>query len=708
MRYDMGKRGHIQRAASTWGLVLLPFLASLTGCQRAPIARAKLRHLDQLEQALQALNPNLKADLLVYGDPDAAMAYTYDRSGCPGDSENYPRGTKHLVETEAGQILLRAIASSDHNNLVVPFEPSIPNPPKSMSMRVLFRVFDTYCQRDSDQGLRQPEEIARQEETLELIDGFVPQPEPKEVFLDVPSAYCRNRDDCTNIQVGICNPFDDECSRHCVVDSGSSTGRCQETQPDPCKNAAENDQENDGSSPGPVVDACGVCGGDNSSCVGCDNIPNSGLANDACGVCGGDNSSCVGCDSIPNSGLTNDACGVCGGDNSSCPGTDGCATGYQDNDTNGSCSANCTTAQVICGTNQECSDASGAAICICSTGYQDHDNDGTCTLDCPTTTLDCGATSTCNDTSGTALCVCNAGYQDNDNNNTCAADCTTAALGCSAPTPFCGDTYGTATCAATPPGMVLVPQGLFWMGCNTAVDTQCLSNESPYHPVTLDAFYMDITEVTAGDYAACVADGLTNSITCTSNTVVSPAGQGCCYFGDTTGTRRTYNNAKDNHPINYVDWYDAMSYCAWKGKSLPTEAQWEKAARGGCEKYTNCEDESFKYPWGNTITSDHAVYSGSSAPVGSKDNDANTDVNGASPYGALDMAGNVYEWTRDLYGNTYYSSSPETNPENTTGTQYRSIRGGNWDNVEGYLRSSYRQVGVVWAAGRHQGFRCSQ
>jgi formylglycine-generating enzyme required for sulfatase activity len=190
--------------------------------------------------------------------------------------------------------------------------------------------------------------------------------------------------------------------------------------------------------------------------------------------------------------------------------------------------------------------------------------------------------------------------------------------------------------------------GTNWRGCQSTdsgangYDVSCGSDETPYHEVTLDAFFIDITEVTAGDYAACVTAG------------------DCTYTGPTTRAGRTYNNSRDTHPINGVDWQDAVDYCTWKGKSLPTDAQWEKAARGGCELHTTdcaAETSDYIYPWGDmAATCTYAVMdaggtgcgTGSPAAVGSKS------TIGDSPYGVQDMAGNVFEQTSDWFAHDFY------------------------------------------------------
>ena len=199
--------------------------------------------------------------------------------------------------------------------------------------------------------------------------------------------------------------------------------------------------------------------------------------------------------------------------------------------------------------------------------------------------------------------------------------------------------------------MVYVPAGDFEMGDNNA-----RSEEQPAHTVYLDAYWIDQTEVTNAMYALCVADGVCNM-------------PGSIYYEDTTYA---------NHPVVNVSWYDAEDYCTWAGRELPTEAQWEKAARG---------TDGRAYPWGEEFDCMYAqfrgCYLGTTIEVGAL-------PAGASPYGALDMSGNVWEWVADWYDSDYYSISPENNPENTSSSEKKVLRGGSWDDSEYGLRSASR------------------
>jgi len=203
--------------------------------------------------------------------------------------------------------------------------------------------------------------------------------------------------------------------------------------------------------------------------------------------------------------------------------------------------------------------------------------------------------------------------------------------------------------------MALIPAGTFEMG-----DSNWMERSRPVHRVELDEFYMDLREVTNGQYRVFMEQ--------TGHREPS-------YWNDTK-----YNQT--NQPVVGVDWNDAVAYAKWAGKRLPTEAEWEYAARGGLV--------GKRYPWGDEISHDDANYSETvgkdkwdrqAAPVGSFE---------ANGYGLYDMAGNVYEWCQDWYGENYYSSSPAKNPPGPGTGSYRVLRGGSWGNAAYALRVAAR------------------
>jgi formylglycine-generating enzyme required for sulfatase activity len=170
---------------------------------------------------------------------------------------------------------------------------------------------------------------------------------------------------------------------------------------------------------------------------------------------------------------------------------------------------------------------------------------------------------------------------------------------------------------------------------------------------------------------------------------------------------------KGSHPINCVDWYQASAYCAWADKRLPTEAEWEKAARGGCETVTgDCKAGMRTYPWGEAAAScTYAVMNdggkgcgtGGTLPVGSKS------PAGDGPYGLRDMSGNVLEWCADWYDSSYYGVSPSQDPKGPAGAKtYRVYRGGSWNDLGFFLRAAFRYGLTPVYRGLTLGFRCAR
>ena len=232
--------------------------------------------------------------------------------------------------------------------------------------------------------------------------------------------------------------------------------------------------------------------------------------------------------------------------------------------------------------------------------------------------------------------------------------------------------------------MVYVPEGTFTMGTTDADIYKLLSenldwerswieDEQPTHEVYLDGFWIDKYEVTNALYAICVAAG-----------VCHPPKQ-----------RKYYNDSQyTSHPVVYVNWNYAKVYCEWVGRRLPSEAEWEKAARGV---------DGRTYPWGESINCNYAQYS--------ECDDDTIEVGGlpkgSSPYGAMDMAGNVREWTADWYDAEYYDVSPKANPTGSSSGELHVMRGGSWDSIPGLVRSADRDVGFPEDWYEDLGFRCA-
>ena len=225
-----------------------------------------------------------------------------------------------------------------------------------------------------------------------------------------------------------------------------------------------------------------------------------------------------------------------------------------------------------------------------------------------------------------------------------------------------------------PKGMVLIPAGEFQMGSNTP---EAQDDEQPVHTVYVDAFFMDEHEVTNLEYQKFV---LANPEW--QREKIDSKFHDRNYLKLWRGWRgNDYPKGKADHPVVYVSWYAAMAYAEWIGKRLPTEAEWEYAARGGLA--------GKKYPWGDVFDSDKANYGnivGDTTAVGKYP------PNG---YGLYDTAGNVWEWCLDEYNKDFYSMSPRENPLSgadsadwvisnfTSITTHRVLRGGSWSSIIG-------------------------
>jgi formylglycine-generating enzyme required for sulfatase activity len=273
--------------------------------------------------------------------------------------------------------------------------------------------------------------------------------------------------------------------------------------------------------------------------------------------------------------------------------------------------------------------------------------------------------------------------------------------------PVLGSTRVSKTDAMT---QVFVPGGEFTMGGDFILTGYYI--ESPVHLVFLDPFWIDQTEVTNTMFEAFVSHS-------SYQTDAEKSGRSVVFDPETgkdltipgadwkhpQGPDSNLSNLVD-HPVVHVSWNDALAYCKWVGRRLPTEAEWEKAARGTDARtfpwgnefdgtLLNSADVNLNVGWGNKVFDDGFQFT---SPVRNY-------PSGASPYGVLDMSGNVWEWVNDWASESYYQSSPYSNPVGPVSGAFRVMRGGSWQDPEDGMRASFRG----WVPGTKNtiGFRCA-
>lgn len=202
-------------------------------------------------------------------------------------------------------------------------------------------------------------------------------------------------------------------------------------------------------------------------------------------------------------------------------------------------------------------------------------------------------------------------------------------------------------------------------------DLVAAQDEKPQHQVYLDAFWIDRTEITNAMFAQCVATGACHKRTYSPYLWGVQLPNGTPYYGEMT---------YQDYPVIMLDSDEAEAYCQWAGRRLPYEAEWEKAARG---------TDGRLYSWGSELDCEHASY------LECKKGPASITSYrlGASPYGALNMSGNMWEWTEDWYDQGYYTQSPTRNPHGPANGEYRVLRGGGWNSITRELRVVNRSTG---------------
>jgi formylglycine-generating enzyme required for sulfatase activity len=281
-----------------------------------------------------------------------------------------------------------------------------------------------------------------------------------------------------------------------------------------------------------------------------------------------------------------------------------------------------------------------------------------------------------------------------------------------------------------PDGMVMVrvPGGEFWMGSSDEQGDDALELceqsyegcgraifewETPRHIVRLDDYWIDQTEVTVAQFRAFVA--------ATGHETLAERNGAALLWDESEEVWRHFEGAdwqhptgpaslaEDNHPVVQVEWEDAAAYCAWAGGRLPTEAEWEYAARG---------PQSLVFPWGDTFDGTRLNYCDTNCESDLRDGEVNDGYARTAPVGsypagatwcgALDMAGNAWEWVSDWFDPEYYAHSTDTDPQGPSGPGAHIMRGGSWRTVPSFVRSAWRGPAPPGEPVFDKGFRCAR
>ena len=240
--------------------------------------------------------------------------------------------------------------------------------------------------------------------------------------------------------------------------------------------------------------------------------------------------------------------------------------------------------------------------------------------------------------------------------------------------------------------MVYVPAGSFRMGNDSGEP-----DESPFHRVRLDAYFIDEFEVTNGQYAVCVDEGE-------------------CQPPDRPGATLYQNYYRDpiynDYPVIFVNWFHAEAFCSWRGARLPTEAEWERAAAFNADQGIR-----YDYPWGDEFNGEFVNFCDVNCPIADRDPTFDDGYGDTAPVGSYpegvsasstyDMSGNVMEWVSDWYDSDYYEVSTETNPQGPLEGEFKSLRGGSWLSNQDEVRGSGRGSFNPTVSRANLGFRCA-